>query len=98
MIKFNKVAASVDDAGVAYYVNWDKIMYTETTLTTIIYYLVGVGADVVHDKITITTGSGDSFKVAEQIIQMVGHASAGDLVTVNSGTNSSITTIIDAAV
>jgi len=100
MIKFVKVASSVNDTGVAYYLDWSKMEYIETTATTVILHTLGTGINVsAFDTITITCASGDSLKIADMICQRIGSASQGDLVTVDKDFyGTSITTIIDAVV
>ena len=66
-LKFNKAAASANDADEFYMVASDDVKYIETAATSVVVYVLGRGANAALDTITITCTAGDESKWANDI-------------------------------
>ena len=95
-IKFHDVASSANTANVVNFIEVGEIKYVATTATTVVFYSIGVGANVsALDTTTITCASGESITLAEMILQNAGSLSQGEILTVNVDTGTSSTLISD---
>lgn len=67
-LKFNKAAASANDADEFYLVASDDVKYIETSGTSVVVYVLGRGANVsAYDTVTITCTAGDESAWADAI-------------------------------
>ena len=94
-IKFQDVASSANVANTFYYVKANTIEYTLTTATTVVFHVLGVGANAALDTVTITCASGYSEALATQIIQRAASLRAGQIMSVDVNTGKSGTAISD---
>ena len=94
-IKFQDVASSANVANTFYYVKANTIEYVLTTATTVVFHVLGVGANAALDTVTITCASGYSAALASQIIKSAASLRAGQMMTVDVNTGKSGTAISD---
>jgi len=101
ILKFNKVAASANDANVFHYVNADDIKYFVTASTTCTIYVLGAGANAAYDTITITGASGDGDVIADKLAELIyanKFAGGGAVYTIDKDFVAGITTLAYAVV
>ena len=100
ILKFHKVASSVNDDNIASYVNMDFITFWETAATTCTIFMRGKDVDSLYDdKITITTDGIASTKlVADGLAAMTNDAGplARKVCHVGAGFNGAAITTITA--